>query len=71
MKTLEAICQSFYHVVPGGQVLGHNDIDEASRDPYMDIKSYVENKFGKKSVYKDTLTEQSKSPSELVSASAV
>ena len=71
MKTFEAICESFYHRVPGGQVLGHNDIDTESQDPYMDIISYVENKFGKKSVYKDPLTEQSKSVKELVGAEAV
>lgn len=71
MRTFEAICESFYHRVPGGQVLGHNDIDTESQDPYMDIISYVENKFGKKSIYKDPLTEQSKSVKELVSVEAV
>jgi hypothetical protein len=49
----------FYQTVPGGQVLGHNDIDISSQDPYFDVISFVENKFGKKTVYSDPLTETS------------
>ena len=59
MKTLEAILEIFYQTVPGGQVLGHNDIDGSSQDPYFDVIAFVENKFGKKSVYADPLTETS------------
>ena len=67
MKSLEAIMEVFYQKVPGGQVLGHNAIDENSQDPYFDVIAFVENKFGKKSVYQDPLTETSLSPKELVS----
>ena len=67
MKTLEAVMEIFYLHQPGGQVFGHNAIDIANEDPYFDVISFVENKFGKKSVYKDLLTEQSLSPKELVS----
>lgn len=67
MKSLEAIMEVFYQKVPGGQVLGHNAIDENSQDPYFDVIAFVENKFGKKSVYQDPLTETSLSASELVS----
>ena len=59
MKTLESILEIFYQIVPGGQVMGHNDIDLSSQDPYFDVISFVENKFGKKSVYADPLTETS------------
>lgn len=59
MKTLENILEIFYQIVPGGQVLGHNDIDISSQDPYFDVISFVENKFGKKTVYADPLTETS------------
>jgi N-acetylmuramoyl-L-alanine amidase len=65
MKTLEAFLEVFYMRNPGGQVLGHNAIDDNSLDPYFDVISFVENKFGKKSVYEDPLTEQSLSAKEL------
>lgn len=71
MKTLEAIIESFYIHQPGGQVFGHNAIDLANEDPYFDVVSYVENKFGKKTVYKDLLKDQSLSPKELVSKKPV
>jgi hypothetical protein len=58
--------ESFYQYVPGGQVLGHNAIDTNVEDPYFDVIAFVENKFGKKSVYTDPLTETSLSASELV-----
>ena len=67
MKTLEALLEVFYRNQPGGQVLGHNAIDINSQDPYFDVISFVENKFGKKSVYKDPLTEQSISAKDLIS----
>lgn len=59
MKTLETLLELFYQTVPGGQVMGHNDIDESSLDPYFDVISFVENKFGKKSVYLNPLTDTS------------
>lgn len=71
MKTLEAVCESFYLKVSGGQVMGHNAIDRNSQDPYFDVVSYVENKFGKKSVYKDLLTETSLSLKDLITKRAV
>ena len=71
MKTLEAICESFYLKVSGGQVMGHNAIDRNSQDPYFDVVSYVENKFGKKSVYEDLLTETSLSLKDLITKRAV
>jgi hypothetical protein len=66
MKSLEAIMEVFYQKIPGGQILGHNAIDENSQDPYFDVIAFVENKFGKKSVYEDPLTDISLSASELV-----
>lgn len=66
MKTLESLMEIFYQHMPGGQVMGHNDIDANSQDPYFDVISFVENKFGKKSVYNDLLTEQSLSAKDLV-----
>lgn len=66
MKTLEALLEIFYQRVPGGQVMGHNAIDANTEDPYFDVIAFVENKFGKKSVYNDPLTEQSLSVKELI-----
>lgn len=66
MKTLEALLETFYQYMPGGQVLGHNAIDGGVEDPYFDVIAFVENKFGKKSVYSNPLTESSYSASDLV-----
>ena len=66
MKTLELLLESFYQHMPGGQVFGHNELDVNNEDPYFDVISFVENKFGKKSVYTDLLTEQSLSAKDLV-----
>jgi len=66
MKTLEALLSTFYRTQPGGQVMGHNNIDLNSQDPYFDVVSYVENKFGKKSVYKDLLKDTSLSAKDLI-----
>lgn len=71
MKTLEQLLLAFYQVVPGGQVLGHNDIDIESPDPYFDVPSYVENLFGKKSVYENPLVDPSVSLSDLVNKESV
>ena len=71
MKTLEQFLLAFYQVVPGGQVLGHNDIDIESPDPYFDVPSYVENLFGKKSVYENPLIDPSVSLSDLVNKEPV
>lgn len=71
LKTLEAICESFYLKVPGGQVMGHSAFDGNSQDPYFDVVSYVENKFGKKTVYKDLMTETSLSLKDLITKRAV
>jgi hypothetical protein len=67
MKTLEAVMEGFYHIVSGGQVIGHNNLSLLHEDPYFDVVSFVENKFGKKTVYNDLFTEPSLSRKELVS----
>ena len=71
MKTLEAEMEGFYHIVSGGQVIGHNNLSLLHEDPYFDVISFVENKFGKKTVYTDLFTEQSLSRKELVSKKPV
>lgn len=71
MKTLEALLEVFYQHQPGGQVFGHNAIDPNSPDPYFDVISFVENKFGKKSVYEDPMSETSLSVKDMISKRAV
>ena len=71
MKTLESFLEVFYQMVPGGQVLGHNNIDPESPDPYFDVIAYVENLFGKKSVYENTLADASVSLADLVTKKPV
>ena len=71
MKTLESFLEVFYRMVPGGQVLGHSDIDPESPDPYFDVIAYVENLFGKKSVYENPLADASVSLADLVTKKPV
>jgi len=66
MKTLEHLLEVFYQKYPGGQVLGHNSIDASNEDPYFDVITFVENKFGKKSVYNDPLTEPALKPTDII-----
>lgn len=66
MKSLESLLEIFYQRNPGGQVLGHNAIDNNSPDPYFDVIAFVQNRFNKRSVYKDPLTENSISSKDLI-----
>jgi hypothetical protein len=43
---------AFYVYYPGGQVLGHNDLEPVA-DPGFDVRAYCEAKFGHPSVYGD------------------
>ena len=54
--TLEKFVKSFYRRFPGGQVFGHNDIDETEFDPYFDVPDYVESVFRKRNKTIDPLT---------------
>lgn len=43
--TLDSFIKNFLFVWQDSNVLGHNDIDSRSLDPYFDVTSYVEDKF--------------------------
>lgn len=45
--TLEQLLTSFYHRYPGGQVFGHNEVDDTEQDPYFDVNEYVNTLFRK------------------------
>jgi len=66
MKTLEAFLEAFYRRYPGGQVMGHNALEEEAQDPYFDVVAYADTLFRKKSVYKDLLTDVPQTSKTLV-----
>ena len=65
MRTLEALLEAFYRRFPGGQVFGHNDLEDTAADPYFDVIEYAAKVFRKKSVYNDLLVDQVLNPAEL------
>lgn len=65
MNTFEMFCKAFYSSRPGGQILGHNDIDLKENDPGFDVIEYVKTVFNKHSVFTDTLSQGPFSPAEL------
>lgn len=64
--TLEKFLRSFYRKYPGGQVFGHNDIDEVELDPYFDVVDYVESVFRKSNITTDPANSSPLSPAEIV-----
>lgn len=67
LTTFELFCQAFYNIFPGGQILGHNDIDVNEIDPGFDVRDYVLDLFGKRSLFDDPSSRGPFSPSELIS----
>ena len=67
MNTFNEFCKTFYEKYPGGQILGHNDIDPLEEDPGFDVRDYVEDIFNKKSLFEDPSARGPFTPSELVS----
>jgi N-acetylmuramoyl-L-alanine amidase len=56
-NTFDQLVNSFYTTFPGGQVLGHNDIDERQDDPGFDVIDYCLTRFNKESVFIDPSVE--------------
>lgn len=69
MTSLEQFCRAFFRYYPGGQVLGHNDIQSGIEDPYFDVRDYVENVFRRYSLYQDPISEAALKPKELLEKS--
>lgn len=63
--TLEKFLRSFYRKYPGGQVFGHNNIDESELDPYFDVVDYVESVFRKSNITTDPANSSPLSPAEI------
>lgn len=50
-NTFDQLLRVFYNTYPGGQVLGHNDVDEEHDDPGFDVIEYCFAKFNKQTRY--------------------
>ena len=65
-NTLYQIFRVFFSQYPGAQVLGYDDVDPTQQGPGFRVRRYVENLFGKKSLYDDPMTESAKSPDDVL-----
>lgn len=54
-NTFDHFCRSFYSRFPGGQILGHNDIDSFENDPGFNVIEYVAANFGKRTRFTNPL----------------
>ena len=57
-NTFDHICRAFYSTFAGGQVVGHNDVDQTEDDPGFDVREYVLANFGKKSKFTSPSTQE-------------
>lgn len=64
-KTFDLFCRSFYKMYPGGQILGHNDIDPDQFDPGFDVIDYCQRRYNKSSSFEDPASERPLSSTEL------
>ena len=63
--TFEKFCAAFYLRYPGGQIIGHNDLDPEFIDPGFDVRDYVEDVFNKKSLFADPSVGTAFEPAEI------
>lgn len=54
-NTFDHFCRAFFARFPGGQAVGHNDIDPIEDDPGFNVREYVLANFGKVSKFTDPL----------------
>lgn len=60
------IMQTFFVHFPGGQVLGHMDIDPEQVDPGFDVREYALNNFSKQTMYSNSYEQSALSPTDLL-----
>ena len=65
-NTMHAIFDAFYRIWPGGQALGHSEIDPTQKDPGFDVRDYVFAKFGKISLYEEPENESALSVDDIL-----
>lgn len=54
-NTFDHFCRGFYSRFPGGQILGHNDIDPVENDPGFNVREYAAANFSKESRFNNPL----------------
>ena len=68
--SLYHIFDAFYRHWPGGQALGHSEINPDMRDPGFDVRDYVWAKFSKISLYEDPSREGALSKDDIMERQA-
>lgn len=69
-NSLYQIFRTFFNQYPGGQALGHMDIDPSQEDPGFDVRDYVYNNFNKQSLYMDPENDPALSPDDIIAKSS-
>lgn len=69
-NSLYQIFRTFFNQYPGGQALGHMDVDPSQEDPGFDVRDYVYNNFNKQSLYMDPENDPALSPSDIIAKSS-
>jgi hypothetical protein len=67
-NSLYEIMRVFYTQYPGGQALGHSEVDNDQNDPGFEVRDYAYNLFNKSSLFVDPSSESEKSPDEVNAA---
>ena len=67
-NSLYQIFRTFFDQYPGGQALGHMDVDVSQDDPGFDVRDYVYNNFNKQSLYMDPPNDAALSPQDILKA---
>lgn len=67
-NSLYQIFKAFYSQYPGGQALGHGEIDPSQDDPGFAVRDYAYNLFNKTSLYKDPTSDPALSPDDILAA---
>jgi N-acetylmuramoyl-L-alanine amidase len=67
-NSLYQIFRTFFNQYPGGQALGHMDVDVSQDDPGFDVRDYVYNNFNKQSLYTDPPNDPALSPQDILKA---
>lgn len=63
--SFDSFLKMFYRAYPGGQVIGHNNI-EPDPDPGFDVIEYVKTHFNKKTIYTNPSQQSAFSPAEII-----
>lgn len=67
-NSLYQLFRAFFNQYPGGQALGHMDIDPNHEDPGFDVRDYVFSNFNKQSLYTNPVEQTAMTPSDILEA---